>query len=254
MGLIGTGLVMDADDAGNKRNEFRSTVEGRLPFQPFDEHRAVRVYVRNLPHWRQEGATYFVTFRLGDSIPANVLRQWEYEKQKWLAARGIECGQGDDWKTQVGNLTAREQFLFHKHFNRLFHISLDQCQGACLLRHSDCVREVRSKLREIDATTCEVGDFVVMPNHVHVLLTPWPGQKLESVMKAIKGATARKCNALLNRTGSFWQADSYDHIVRSLEQLQWYRGYIAANPEKAGVAVPDDGAYRAEWMDEWFKP
>ncbi len=61
----------------------------RPPFVPFDECKAVRIYRRNLPHWRQDGTTYFVTFRLGDSLPRRVLDQWEYEKQLWLAARGI---------------------------------------------------------------------------------------------------------------------------------------------------------------------
>ena len=66
-------------------------VPNRQPFVPFDECKAVRIYRRNLPHWRQDGATYFVTFRLGDSLPRRVLDQWEYEKQLWLAARGIDA-------------------------------------------------------------------------------------------------------------------------------------------------------------------
>src|SRR6266581_288615 len=99
-----------------ERNEFRSTAsrlfcrtefipfaleaaivaDGKIPglrpsaFVPLDEQRAVRIYQRNLPHWRQEGCAYFVTFRLGDSIPDGVRRRWEYEKQMWLKRHGIE--------------------------------------------------------------------------------------------------------------------------------------------------------------------
>jgi hypothetical protein len=59
----------------------------RPPFIPFDEHRELRVYRRSLPHWRQDGATYFVTFRLGDSIPVNVTQAWNDERRRWIAAR-----------------------------------------------------------------------------------------------------------------------------------------------------------------------
>ena len=76
------------------------SIVNRPPFVPFNEHCAVRIYRRNLPHWRQAGATYFVTFRLGDSVPRKVLEQWEYEKQHWLHARGLPVIDGD-WQSQV---------------------------------------------------------------------------------------------------------------------------------------------------------
>jgi hypothetical protein len=55
-----------------------------LPFTPFDKQSPVAHYGRYLPHWRQSGATYFVTFRLADSIPAAKLRQWEAELDEWM--------------------------------------------------------------------------------------------------------------------------------------------------------------------------
>jgi hypothetical protein len=58
-------------------------------FVPFDELRAVRIYQRNLPHWRQDGCTYFVAFRLRDSIPESVQRQREEEKSPSLEQLGI---------------------------------------------------------------------------------------------------------------------------------------------------------------------
>jgi hypothetical protein len=72
-------------------------------------------------------------------------------------------------------------------------------------------------------------------------------------LKKIKGASAVDCNRLLGRTGTFWQADGY-HIVRSLEQLQSYREYIATNPSQAGITVPAPALYRAELMDRWLLP
>jgi REP element-mobilizing transposase RayT len=211
----------------------------------------VRIYRRNLPHWRQEGATYFVTFRLGDSVPRKVLEQWEYEKQHWLHARGLPVIDGD-WQSQVQNLTESDQEQFHRHFNRLFHAALDQGHGACYLKDERCFATVREKLLENDGESYHLGDFVVMPNHVHVLLVPSPGRELEWILKAIKGAASRQCNQHLGRSGPFWQPDSYDHIVRTLEQLVHFRQYIKDNPRKAGIELPKEAMYHAEWMDAWF--
>jgi REP element-mobilizing transposase RayT len=225
----------------------------RPPFVPFDEHKAVRIYRRNLPHWRQEGATYFVTFRLGDSIPQNVLDQWDFEKQNWLRARGICCQTGqDDWKKQLNQLSDSDRYQFHKHFNRLFQASLDRGHGMCHLQRAECIRILREKLLLRDGGAYHLGDVVVMPNHAHLLLTPSQGEELEMILKGVKGASAKDCNERLGRSGKFWQPDSYDHIVRTLEQLLHFRRYIRDNPKKAGITLAPDALYQADWMDDWF--
>ena len=61
----------------------------RPVFKGLNEFEAVQVYRRNLPHWRQEGGTYAIAFRLADALPRAVVSQWEDEKSVWLAARGI---------------------------------------------------------------------------------------------------------------------------------------------------------------------
>ena len=225
----------------------------RPGFVYFDECEAVRIYQRNLPHWRQDGAVYFVTFRLGDSVPQSILEEWEYEKRIWLAARGILADQDNgDWQRQIEHLPESEQRQFHKHFNRLFHMALDECRGSCHLNVLGCLRIVRQRLLENDQGEYHVGDFVIMPNHVHLLILPAPGFQLEWLLKGIKGSTARHCNQLLGRSGRFWQPDSYDHIVRTPEELTQYRQYIADNPKKAGLSLAADGVCHADWMDAWF--
>jgi putative transposase len=225
----------------------------RPAFIPFDEQKAVRIYQRNLPHWRQEGTTYFVTFRLGDSIPQGVIESWEYERRAWLVARGIHsCDDTKDWLEQLKRLPKFEQDQFHKHFNRLFHRALDEGCGECHLKTSCCLTVIQSTLLEGDGRSYHLGDFVVMPNHVHLLMMPSFGFELEQLLKGIKGSTARECNRLLGRTGRFWQPDSYDHIVRTLEQLAHFREYIAENPQKAGITTAEKARYHAKWMDDWF--
>ena len=225
----------------------------RPSFVPFDEHKAVRIYRRNLPHWRQDGATYFVTFRLGDSLPQGVVRAWEHEKKCWLGARGIRCdGERGKWRTKFEELPEKDQRQFYKYFNRKFHAALDKCHGACYLSDPRCRQAVRERLAENDRVTYHLGDYILMPNHEHLLITSSAGQELEAIMKSIKGASARYCNLALVRRGTFWQADSYDHIVRTMDELAAFREYISANPEKASIQVADDAIHRANWIDEWF--
>jgi putative transposase len=81
--------------------------------------------------------------------------------------------------------------------------------------------------------------FVVMANHVHVLVTPLvsPSKFLQSV----KGYSAREGNKLLERTGPFWQNESYDHWIRDDTEFERVRRYIESNPVRSGlVAKPED--------------
>jgi REP element-mobilizing transposase RayT len=83
--------------------------------------------------------------------------------------------------------------------------------------------------------------YVVMSNHVHVLI--WPKARLPEITKAIKGFTARVANRILGRTGKkFWQDESFDHAVRSEDEFYRIVRYIERNPVKAGL-VDSPGAW-----------
>src|SRR5579863_4077249 len=86
----------------------------------------------------------------------------------------------------------------------------------------------------------DLGAYVIMPNHVHLLLRSKVSP--DRLMKALKGSTARECNRLLGRTGEpFWQKESYDHWFRNDSEFARIRRYIKNNPVKAGlVASPDE--------------
>jgi REP element-mobilizing transposase RayT len=92
---------------------------------------------------------------------------------------------------------------------------------------------------------------VVMPDHVHLLLTPlsdeksWP-YSLPAILKSIKGTSARSANKLLEKTGPVWQEESFDHVLRSDESFEDKLEYIRQNPVRKGlVARPED--YRWLW-------
>ena len=141
-------------------------------FVPFDEHRAVRIYQRNLPHWRQDGCTYFVTFRLADSIPDSVRREWEQEKQRWLERHGIAYdGEKGRWRSAFHRILPGEQFRFEQHFNRQVQSCLDRGLGECHLRTA-LAAVLKDELLRDDGRSYHLGDFVIMPNHVHMLIAP----------------------------------------------------------------------------------
>jgi type I restriction enzyme R subunit len=218
-----------------------------LRFKPFDERDKVRIYYSGcLPHWRQAGCTYFVTFRLADSIPLPVLKQWEYERNVWLAARRIDP-LTSDWKTAFRNLPPHERQLFERHFASTLFEFLARGEGECVLRDPEIRSIVVDALSYFHSQRLDTGDFAVMPNHVHALMTPYSGFELERVLHSIKSYTAKQINQKLGRSGPLWMEESYDHIVRDGEELLRIQSYIRANPEKAGLGESEYSVHMAEY-------
>jgi len=82
---------------------------------------------------------------------------------------------------------------------------------------------------------------VVMPDHVHLILTPLVDDQRSSVfslveiMRAIKGASGRAINQQLRRSGAVWQEESFDHVLRSSEGLDAKVEYVLRNPVRKGL-------------------
>ena len=172
-----------------------------LEFTPFSEHKAVRIYRTNLPHWRQDGCTYFVTFRLADSIPKKVLDDWQREKATWLAVHGIEMDQGGQWMTAFLMLPDKQRFTFENIFNRKLNEYLDRSHGSCLMAQPSQAQTLKDKLLFFDRQRYQIGDYVVMPNHVHALIRPGDGHELEKILQSIKKESARAINRALAPSG-----------------------------------------------------
>ena len=199
----------------------------RMEFKPFNPDGETHKFRNHLPHWRQNGTTYFVTSRLGDSIPKATLDAWFKERALWLRAN--HCASVDD----VENLPEEKRRAFHRHFTEKFHKFLDAGMGECLLRQPPLAQIVADAFRFFDGQRYELGEFVVMPNHVHLLLTPKPEHDLSGIMQSLKRHTPSEINKRLGREGSLWQQESFSHIVRIGEQLAKFQRYIAENPAKA---------------------
>jgi REP element-mobilizing transposase RayT len=85
--------------------------------------------------------------------------------------------------------------------------------------------------------------YVVMPNHVHLVIRPQAKEKreavwgLDEIMKNLKSYTGRKANEILGLSGEFWQREYYDHLIRDEEEWRWYVDYTHLNPVRAGLCL-----------------
>jgi Rad3-related DNA helicase/REP element-mobilizing transposase RayT len=193
-----------------------------LPFVPFDPGSPIAKAGRHLPHWQQEGCSYFVTFRLADSIPKDRLTQWQTQSREWL-------------RHHPEPRTPEQEHEYAEQFVAQLHKWLDDGLGECWLQRPEIASLMEEALRFFDQQRYWLGNFVIMPNHVHVLVRPIGENKLSEILHSWKSFTAKKINALLGRTGTVWQDESFDCIVRNEAQLQQFSAYIQENPEKAKV-------------------
>jgi REP element-mobilizing transposase RayT len=193
-----------------------------------------------LPHVKREGASYFVTFRLADSLPKDVLLRIQAERAERL--RRFHAAQAAA-KT-LGAITAKPDKLdaIERDYFRKLEAYLDKGVGDCCLKRPEIALLVTNALRFFDGQRYRLDAWVVMPNHVHVVLWPMPNRALSGIVQSWKRFTAREANKLLGRTGqSFWQPEPYDHWIRNDEEHARCCRYVVNNPEKAGFcARPED--------------
>ncbi|MGY8693302.1 MAG: transposase [Verrucomicrobiia bacterium] len=109
--------------------------------------------------------------------------------------------------------------------------------GSCLLSQPAHSKIVANALLYFESKRYTLGEWVIMPNHVHAIVTPNPGFDLSNILHSWKSFTATRINQLTGKTGSLWQKESYNQILRD-ESHQWkFEEYIRNNPTKAGITV-----------------
>ena len=193
-------------------------------FQPVDE----QVNKRNgayLPHWTQSGAIYSVTFRLADSMPTEVCEQWQAEREKII----------QNAASQGRELTAHEQQELDRLYSDKVESYLNAGHGQCYLREPKIAELAAGALKNFDGERYDLIAWAIMPNHVHAVVKPYEGIKLSDILHSWKSYTANKANELLGRTGTFWQSEYYDHLIRDETDLTSQVNYIKENPAKAGL-------------------
>ena len=185
----------------------------------------------HLPHLKREGGSYFVTFRLTGTLPAEVLLQLKQERETILA-QSLAAKRPLTW--------AEQEELFRWYASRV-DAYLDAGHGECWLRQPELAQLVADALRFHAGQRFDLLAWVVMPNHVHVVVRPLGGFTLSQITKSWKGFTAHEANGKLGRTGEFWQGESYDHLIRDDEDMHRCCHYTTMNPVNARLcAQPED--------------
>jgi type I restriction enzyme R subunit len=146
-----------------------------------------------------------------------------------------------NWKSQLAGLPARDRGRVQWTLFAAWDEQLDRGAGACELAKPELSKIVEDSLLHFDGDRYVLTDAVVMPNHVHLLAAFRDEDTLLAQCTSWKRYTGRAIQAVFGRHGEFWQVEQFDHLVRSDEQFEHYRRYIATNPEKARLAP---GTYR----------
>jgi REP element-mobilizing transposase RayT len=189
----------------------------------FNPYADIRQTKNRLPHWQQTAAVYLITFRLADAVPSRLRSQWEGERAAWLKVHP------EPWSKEI----ERE---YHERFSGAIERWLDAGHGACLLRRPECAQIVAGTLRHFEGQRVIMISSAVMPNHVHALFVQNPEWPLEKLIQSWKRFTAREINKLLKRSGSLWQRDYFDRLVRDEKHFANCVRYIRRNPEKASLS------------------
>jgi REP element-mobilizing transposase RayT len=178
-----------------------------------------------LPHFDGAALPQFISYHLADSIPAKVIKRWkeelkhlEYEQERILLQRRIEK-------------------------------YLDQGYGESLLKDAQVAGMVQDSLLKFDGSRYRLFAWVVMPNHLHSLITRFENYELKDILHSIKSYTAHKANKLLNRDGQFWIEDYFDRYIRDEKHFQQTVDYIEMNPVKARLCEkPSDWPFSSAWF------
>lgn len=169
---------------------------------------------RNLPHFYHHDGIYFITYRLADSLPSKLVAEIK-----------------SSTKNNMGLDTIRFKRLLKKYDDILGKGNF----GAKHLSIPDVADICRSTLHYPDGKDYELICYCIMPNHIHLIFELLESNKgISKIMQSIKKISARKSNLLLNKSGTFWQDESYDRLVRDDKELYFIVRYVLLNPVTAG--------------------
>lgn len=184
-------------------------------------------YRRKLPHWQPEGGEYFVTIRLKGSLPRSAINKLKKIQR--------QLNNGDD------EINEGLEVLIQRKIFKKYEEYLDKgLTGPTWLSRNEIANLVKESIHYRDSKIYDLYAYCIMPNHVHLIFKHLRNDKkkekpITDVMRSLKRYTARKCNKLLGRSGAFWQSESYDRVIRNLDELKNTIRYTLNNPVKAGL-------------------
>jgi putative DNA methylase len=170
-----------------------------------------------LPHFEAGEHPQTITFRLFDSLPRAVL---------------------DGWRMEIDRLPESRRASERR---KRIEAYLDGGHGACWLDQAQIAEIVAGALGFFDDERYRLHAWCIMPNHVHVLVTPLHGYSLSALLRGWKSFTAKAANKVPGRQGRFWEAEYFDRAIRNDEHFAAAWTHIEHNPVKAGLCTaPED--------------
>ena len=194
----------------------------------FSRFAQAEVHTRNLPHWAANKSLIFITYRLADSMPAAKLRVWQDERDEWLRIHP------EPWDAA----TASE---YYETFPAKLDEMLDAGYGSCILGREDCRNIVTENLLHFNGERYVLHSFVVMPNHVHVLLEIERREDLAKTVQGWKSYTSKRINEVVGSEGQVWQREYYDRLIRNAEHYERTVEYIRKNARVAEGLISRTG-------------
>lgn len=204
-------------------------------------------YARRLPHYQPIGYTYFITFRLANSLPKQKIIELINEKEKFLNV--IAGYKNEKKKAETYHTFQKEYFLKYEDL-------LDSPQsGPLFIKREEVAQIIVEAIHYREDKEYSLLGFTIMANHVHLLFRPIiegenPNEDhvnpyhVTKILQSLKSNTARKINKVLQKNGQLWHNESYDHVVRDEKELREIANYILNNPVKAGLV---DDLFKYKW-------
>ncbi len=114
---------------------------------------------------------------------------------------------------------------------------------------------VQKALLHFHSQRYDLHAWCVMPNHIHVVYTARGEHTPKDIHHSWKSYTAHRANKILNDSGAFWESEAFDHLIRSVEDLEWFIEYTENNPVVAGLcARPEDWLWTSARKSNWMIP
>ena len=179
----------------------------------------IHITGNKLPHWNQGGCVQFVTFRLADSLPQTKLKEYGELKEQWMTEhpKPWDMATQEEYKSKIGK--AMDKWI-------------DAGYGDCILKNEKVRNIVADSIMHFNGERYVIHAFVIMPNHVHVLLSTKGGNLVQKIVGGWKKFSAHEINKLLDRQGPVWERESFDHMVRNENSYKVKFEYIINNPAR----------------------
>jgi len=191
---------------------------------PFLDCREEREICRNdLPHWHQYGRLQFITWCLGDALPAKAMKRLKHQKEMWLMMHP------KPWDP-------REEAEYFDRYEDRINRWLNAGRGESVFRQRSNADLLAKTLMFHEGKKTRMDAFVIMPNHVHCLVQLVGDCAVSSLMHSWRSYSAQTINRKLGRKGPLWGRDYWDRIIRSPEHYWHVRRYIQNNPAKAKLS------------------